>query len=697
MKHIIVGTAGHIDHGKSALVLALTGTDPDRLEEEKRRGITIDLGFAHLDLGEGVRVGFIDVPGHERFVKNMLAGATGIDLVMLVVAADESIKPQTREHFDICRLLGVRHGLVVITKSDLIDHDLLETVRLEVQEFVAGSFLEGAPVIAVSARSGEGLETLKAELLRLGGAISPKPAGLPFRLPIDRAFVMKGFGAVVTGTLISGRIEKDSEVEVFPLGRRVRVRGIEVHNQPADAALAGQRTALNLTGIEARELARGMVLAPPGLFRVTSRLDVALSLLESARPLKNRARVHFHCGTAETIAEVVLLDGKELKPAEPRSAGYAQLRLAEPGLFLPGDRFIIRQFSPVTTIGGGSILDSQPLKHPAKPDPSVRAFLGIMEGADPESRLEALVRQSGEVTLAHLVARTGWLPAEVVRTAMLVENRGLLVPLRGTGQPPSLFMHAEYFRALEESAVKTLEEFHRANPLLPGLSKEELRARVESAISARPAAGGAGRPEASGYQLHGRDTGARRGRKAEGLRPPAAAGLKAGATRSAPATSGARPSVAAFNAVLQALSAQGKVDTRGETVMQAGRVLRLTPEEAEAREQISRAFEKAGLAVPSAAEVLATLRIDLGRAEKILQILLKEKVLVKVAEGLIFYRGALEGLRGTLRQRKAQNDRISVAAFKEMTGLSRKYVIPLLEYLDRERVTRRQGDERIIL
>jgi selenocysteine-specific elongation factor len=652
MKNVIVGTAGHIDHGKSALVLALTGTDPDRLQEEKRRGITIDLGFAHLDLGEGLRVGFVDVPGHERFVKNMLAGASGIDLVLLVVAADESIKPQTREHFDICRLLGVRHGLVVITKSDLVDRELLETVRLEVQEFVAGSFLEGAPVVAVSARTGEGLETLKAELLRLSGAISAKPAGLPFRLPIDRAFVMKGFGAVVTGTLISGRIEKDAEVEVFPLGRRVRVRGIEVHNQPAAEALAGQRTALNLAGIEPREMARGMVLAPPDLFRVTSRLDVALSLLGSARPLKNRARVHFHCGTAETIAEVALLDRKELKPAERT---YAQLRLAEPGLFLPGDRFIVRQFSPVTTIGGGHILDSQPPAHPGKLGPNVRQFLEILEGSDPESRLEALVRQSGEVTLADLVVRTGWLPGEVVRIAESVENKGLLLSV---GQPPSLFMHAEYFRALEENTMKMLREFHEANPLLQGLAKEELRARVGSAIFGKQA-----------------------GHRAEG---PRAAG-------------GARPSVGAFNAVLQALSAQGKVDTRGETVTQAGRVLRLTPEETEAREQISRAFEKAGLAVPGATEVLAALRIDRNKAEKILQILLKEKVLVRVAEGLIFHRGALEGLQGMLKQRKAQSDRINVAAFKEMTGLSRKYVIPLLEYLDRERVTRRQGDERIIL
>jgi selenocysteine-specific elongation factor len=657
VKSIIVGTAGHIDHGKSALVLALTGTNPDRLEEEKRRGITIDLGFAHLELGEGVRVGFIDVPGHERFVKNMLAGASGIDLVMLVVAADESIKPQTREHFDICRLLGVQHGLVVVTKSDLVDRDLLETVKLEVQEFVVGSFLEGAPVVAVSARSGEGLETLKAELQRLSRAISPKPVGLPFRLPIDRAFVMKGFGTVVTGTLIAGSIEKEAEVEVFPLGRRARVRGLEVHNRPAAVALAGQRTALNLAGIEARDVARGMVLAPPDLFRVTSRLDVVISLLPSARPLKNRARVHFHCGTAETIAEVVLLDGKELRTTE---RAYAQLRLAEPGLFLPHDRFITRQLSPVTTIGGGSILDGQPSTRPTRGDPSVRQFLEIMEGGDPCSCLEALTRRSGEATVADLVERTGWLPADVVRVAKLVENQGGLVSV---AHPASLFVHAEYFRALEESAAKTLEVFHEANPLAPGLSKEELRARAgEALVSGRPTA-----------------------------RRPGVVGAPELWRRSAV------PSVASFNAVLQALTAQGRVDTQGETVMLAGRAPRLTPEEAEARDQISRAFDKAGLAVPSAVEVLATLRIDRTRAAKILQILLKEKVLVRVTEGLIFHRAALEKLKETLRQRKAQNDRMNVAAFKELTGLSRKYVIPLLEYLDQTRVTRRQGDERIIL
>ena len=360
MRHVIVGTAGHIDHGKSALVLALTGTDPDRWEEEKRRGITIDLGFAHLDLGEDLRIGFIDVPGHERFVKNMLAGVGGIDLVMLIVAGDESIKPQTREHFDICKLLGIRRGLIVITKSDLVEPEVLDLVRLEVQEFAVGSFLADAPMLAVSARTGEGLDELKNELRRLSLEAPPKPTDLPFRLPIDRSFVMKGFGTVVTGTLIAGTVEKEAEVEICPLGKRARVRGIEVYNAPADRATAGQRTALNVAGTEARQITRGMVLAAPGLFQPTTSLDCTLTLLPSARPLKNHAPVHFHCGTAEMLARVVLLEDKEMKPG---ATGFVQLRLSESGLFVPGDRFIIRQFSPVTTIGGGGVLDNAPSNH----------------------------------------------------------------------------------------------------------------------------------------------------------------------------------------------------------------------------------------------------------------------------------------------------------------------------------------------
>jgi len=638
MKYVIVGTAGHIDHGKSALVKALTGTDPDRWEEEKRRGITIDLGFAHLDLADDLRAGFVDVPGHERFVKNMLAGVGGIDLLLLVIAADESIKPQTREHFDICRLLGIRTGMVVLSKADLVEKEILDLTRMEIQEFVAGSFLEGAPVVAVSSRTGEGLDVLRAELLRLGRQADAKPADLLFRLPIDRAFVMKGFGAVVTGTLISGQVRKEEEVEVFPLGRRVRVRGIQVHNQDAERAVAGQRTALNLAGIEARELARGMTLAPPGLFQSSTRLDAAITLLPSARPLKNRSRVHFHSWTSEMVVEVVLLGAKELRPGEH---AFAQLRLVEPGLFLPGDRFIIRQFSPVVTIGGGVILDNDPPTHRVD-DERALEFLRVMETGPPEARLERVTDRAGDIALSALVARTGWRAEGVLGLAkrLEMEKRGRLL-----GEPPSLLVHAEYFRMLAQGVLEQLEKFHAANPLVAGLTKEDLRGRLARRVSGQVTL----------------------------------------------------PSATLFNAVLQALAAEGKVLLEGETVRRAGRGIQLSPEEAAAKEQIGLAFEKAGLAVPGAAEVLGGLPVDRARAEKILKILLKEKTLVKVTGDLIFHRSALERLRELVGRRKQQSNRINVAVFKELTGLTRKYAIPLLEYLDRERITRREGDERIIL
>ncbi|HYL68099.1 MAG TPA: selenocysteine-specific translation elongation factor, partial [Candidatus Limnocylindria bacterium] len=352
-KHVIVGTAGHIDHGKSTLVHALTGTDPDRLEEEKRRGITIDLGFAFLDL-DNTRLGFVDVPGHERFVRNMLAGVGGIDLVLLVIAVDECIKPQTREHFDICRLLGIPRGIVALTKSDLVDPDLLGLAKLEIEEFVRGSFLEGAPIVPVSARTGAGLDMLKLALVRAALDVPARDTTRHFRLPIDRSFAMKGFGTVVTGTLVSGAVNVEDEVELYPQQLRARVRGLHSGGKSIERAVAGQRTAVNLAGIEREEIERGMVLAPPGIFESARRLDARVTLLGSARPLKSRARVHFHQGTAEAIAEMVLLDRNELAPGE---SGFAQLRLDTPVLLLPGDRFILRQFSPVETIGGGVALD----------------------------------------------------------------------------------------------------------------------------------------------------------------------------------------------------------------------------------------------------------------------------------------------------------------------------------------------------
>jgi selenocysteine-specific elongation factor len=637
MRHVIVGTAGHIDHGKSALVLALTGTDPDRWEEEKRRGITIDLGFAHLDLGADLRIGFIDVPGHERFVKNMLAGVAGIDLLILVVAGDESIKPQTREHFDICKLLGIRRGLIVITESDLVEREVLDLVRLEVQEFVAGSFLAGAPVVAVSARTGGGLEELKNELRRLSMEAPPKPADLPFRLPIDRAFVMKGFGTVVTGTLITGTVAKEDEVEIFPLGKRARVRGIEVYNAPADRSTAGQRTALNLVGMEARQITRGMVLAAPGLFQPTTSLDCNLSLLPSARPLKNHAPVHFHCGTAEMLARVVLLEGKEMQPG---ATSFVQLRLSEPGLFVPGDRFIVRQFSPVTTIGGGGVLANAPPKHRPR-DPATLEFLRVWEHGEPEARIELLAQQAGEASPTALAARTGWKPADILRVAKSLEAQKRLVLL---GQPPSLLVHAAHFERLTKRLIEQLEKFHVANPLVAGLPKEDLRSQLSV------------------------------GRGAHSI-----------------------PSPALLNALLQFLARQGKIEVQGELVRLGGRTIQLSAEETAARDQIAAAFEKAGLAVPTAREVLANLRLDRARAEKLLRMLVKENVLHKVTEDLIFHQSALRGLREILARRKPLNNHLGVTDFKELTGLSRKYAIPLLEYLDRERVTRREGEVRIIL
>ena len=640
-KYVIVGTAGHIDHGKSALVEALTGTNPDRLEEEKRRGITIDLGFAHLDLGGGVRIGFIDVPGHERFVKNMLAGVGGMDLVLLVIAADESIKPQTREHFDIANLVGIRSGLIALTKSDLVDREILELAKLEIQEFVAGSFLQEAPIVPVSAKTGAGLEELKRELARLAEAASPRPAHLPFRLPIDRSFVMKGFGTVVTGTLTSGKIQKEAEVEILPLGRRVRVRGLEVYNQPAEVAMAGQRTAVNLGGVEAKEITRGMTLAPPGLFAPSERLDVSIFLLPTSPKLKTRAPVHFHCWASKTVAEIILVGEKELKPGE---RAYAQLRLREPGLYLPGDRFVIRQFSPLTTLGGGVIVDNHPTKHKAG-DVRILETLEVLARNEPEARLEKLTELSGEAALPELVARTGWPAEEILRVAARLESNGAVRKLgqirQPTDRPENLVVHMRRFRAVETAALERLQQFHAAHPLVEGVSKEDLRGQTGGALGP--------------------------------------------------------PSPVLFNAVVEELARAGKIEVRGESVRMAGREVRLSSDELAAKEKISRAFEQAGLAVPPVATVLEKLPVDRARAEKILHLLLREKTLVKVTEELVFHRAALEELRTTILRLKDKSRRIDVGAFKELTGVSRKYAIPLLEYFDRERVTRREGDMRIIL
>jgi len=630
MKSVIVGTAGHIDHGKTALVKALTGIDADRLAEEKRRGITIDIGFAHLELaapsGEPLRLGFVDVPGHERFVRNMLAGVGGIDLVLLVIAADESIKPQTREHFEICRLLSIPRGITVLTKADLVDRETLDVVRLEVEDFLRGSFLDTnrTPIVPVSSLTGAGIGDLKRELARVAGEVPAKSAASVFRLPIDRVFTMKGFGTVITGTLISGAVRKEEEVDVFPLGRRARVRGVQVHNRPAEQATAGERTALNLAGFSPDELSRGMTLAAPGLFRATSRLDVSLALLAGARPLKDRARVHFHAYTFETVAEVVLYEGKEVKSGQ---RALAQLRLQEPTLLFPGDRFILRQFSPVVTIGGGMVLENQPQRLPKT---EYRTWLAALADGTRTSALHARVVARAErgLTLSDAIARTGWQRAEM---------ESLLTAMPDLWRAGQSWIHDAAFTRLQADIRTALENFHQHNPLSPGMSREQLRKRFPDL-------------------------------------PPEV-----------------------FEHLLSQLVQERKLELSGELVRLAGRGVVMKDEEAEAKKTIEGAFATAGLKVPYLKDVLAGLPVDKARAQKIVTLLLRDKVLIKVSEDLVFHREALENLRKLMVEQKKKTPKIDVGAFKDLIGVTRKYAIPLLEYLDRERVTRRVGDLREIL
>jgi len=630
MKSVVVGTAGHIDHGKTALVKALTGMDADRLEEEKRRGITIDIGFAHFELpapdGSKLRLGFVDVPGHERFVRNMLAGVGGIDLVLLVIAADEGIKPQTREHFEICRLLGIRRGITVLTKSDAVDAETLEVVRLEVEEYVRGSFLDAAqsPMVAVSSLTGAGLNELKSALARVASEVAAKNSGALVRLPIDRVFTMKGFGAVVTGTLVAGTIRKEEELEVFPSGKRVRVRGVQVHGLPAEAAVAGQRTALNLAGVSTEDLARGMTLATEDTFHSTARVDALLSLLPSAKPFKDGARVHFHAYTTEAIAEARLYGTKQLKPGDE---AYAQLRFAEPMLLLPGDRFIVRQFSPVVTIGGGVVLDGSPRTRKPRAEDAI-AFLKIMRDGSPEQVLGARVTRQGAIGL-HLDDIPGEMNVRREDATKLAAKAGL-VWCDSALVAPAAFLEAK------TDVLQALKKFHDANPLVAGMSKEELRDRVDLG------------PEV-------------------------------------------------FYSVLGRLAEEKKLEAVGELVRLPGCGVVMKDEEAESKKIIEQAFASAGLKVPSLKEVLAGLKVDKIRAQKIVTLLLRDRVLIKISEELVFHQSALMDLRHKIVALKASAPRIDVARFKDMTGVSRKYAIPLLEYLDRERVTRRVGDEREIL
>ena len=632
MKSIIVGTAGHIDHGKTALVKALTGIDADRLEEEKRRGITIDLGFAHMDLpdakGEPLHLGFVDVPGHERFVRNMLAGVGGIDLVLLVIAADESIKPQTREHFDILQLLGVQRGITVLTKSDAVDAEMLDVVRLEVEEFLRGTFLEPpkSPIVAVSSLTGAGLDDLKRAMITAAAEVRSRDSRALARLPIDRVFTMKGFGTVVTGTLVAGTIRREEEMEVFPTGRRVRVRGVQVHGQASDAAVAGQRTALNLAGASTEDLSRGMTLAPPAMFSATRRVDVRLRLLSSAsRALRHRSRVHFHSNTMETVAEIVLHGTKQLAAG---AEAFARLKLPEPALLLPGDRFIIRQFSPVVTIGGGGVLDPAPIPRM----PGHESFLQTLAGGNPETMLRARIARHGHagISMSQLIAETGW-SRDSVEGQLAQTLKDVRVLRIG-----DLFVDGLAMVRLQQFIVNSVEAFHKNNSLVGGIAREALREQVKASSEV-------------------------------------------------------------FTASLDLLVREKNIEAAGDLVRLPGHGVVMKDEEAESKKKIEEAFASAGLKVPALHEVIGGLKVDKTRAQKIVTLLLRDKLLVKISEELVFHRSALEELRRLVAAQKAKSPKMDVAKFKELTGVSRKYAIPLLEYLDRERVTKRVGDAREIL
>jgi selenocysteine-specific elongation factor len=634
MKSIIVGTAGHIDHGKTALVKALTGIDADRLKEEKQRGITIDIGFAHLELpdpkGIGIRFGFVDVPGHERFVRNMLAGIGGIDIVLLVVAADESVMPQTREHFDICRLLSVRRGITVLTKLDRVDSETLDVVRLEVEEYLHGSFLEfpQAPIIPVSSFTGAGLDDLKRSLIQITQDIPSKDSSQHARLPIDRVFIIKGFGTVVTGTLITGSITKEEELEVFPSGKRVRVRGVQMHNAKVERSDAGQRTALNLAGIDAKDLARGMMLAPPGLFHTTQSIDVMLTLLPSARPLATRSCVHLYAHASEIVAEVILYSGKHMAPG---SSTYAQLRLADPSLLLPGDRFIIRQLSPVITIGGGTILNSVVAPKRRKiPSEELTAFLDALHnGSNSEILMARIRRRKREgITLSRIIAETGWRMEQAEST---LAQSGNAVSRFG-----DVLILESVVEQLKYEILDIVNAYHEANPLFPGMARGELHEKL-------------------------------------GLAP------------------------AVFSGIIGILIREKKIDTSGELVRLAGHAIVMKDEETEAKMLIEQAFAHTGLRVPLLKDVLAGLKIDKIRAQKILHILLRDKVLIKVDDDIVFHRSAVDDLRRRLAEYKMRSTRFTIAQFKELAGVTRRYAMALLEYLDHEQVTYRDGADRIIL
>jgi selenocysteine-specific elongation factor len=633
MKHFVLGTAGHVDHGKTALIKAITGVDTDRLKEEKQRGITIELGFASLTLPSGQTLGIVDVPGHEKFIKNMVSGAAGIDLVMMVIAADEGIMPQTKEHLNICSLLGISKGLVALTKIDMVEKDWLNLVQSEITEFLQGTFLDGAPIVPVSAVKQEGLTELIRALDAIAGQITEKTDDGIFRLPVDRVFTMKGFGTVVTGTLVSDHIKTGDEIQILPENITARIRGIQVHNQPVEEAWSGQRTAINLQGIEKSTLERGNVLVRPQTVWPSQRLDVFVEFLASnSKNLKNRSLVRLHTGTSEIIARIILLEKDELKPGQKE---FAQLVLTDKDVVVGGDHFVLRSYSPVTTIGGGLVIDPLPAKHKRLNGKIIEELNLLQKGTLPE-KIPVILERAGftGINLRCLAFRLG-INAKKIREELEILLSGRFAFILDNDD--TTVISANYFHQLEEFIIKNITAYHKKYSLKEGISKEELKASQGTLVSPK-----------------------------------------------------------LFNMVINALNKKGTIVSDKDNVRLAGHQVEFSGELDSLRRDIAGNYNDAGLTPPSLSEVINKFKDQKTKAQSIIKLMIKEGDLIQINEELCFAREALEKLRNDYKAQLIRDGKATPATFKDLTGLSRKYIIPLMEYFDTSKLTVRVGDHRIL-
>ncbi len=631
MKQIILGTAGHIDHGKTSLIKAVTGIDTDRLKEEKLRGITIELGFAWLDLPSGQRVGIVDVPGHEKFVKNMVAGATGIDVVALIIAADEGVMPQTKEHLDICKLLDVKHGLAVVTKIDMVDDEWLELVTDDVQSFLKGSFLEGAPIVQVSSLTGDGLPEFLNVLETLCQAVPERSSKGLFRLPVDRVFTMKGFGTVITGSLVSGNVRVGETIMIYPSGIQSKVRGIQVHNQSVDQATASMRTAINFQGLERAAIKRGDVLGGVDTLKPSYMVDVVLDYVGfDKKPFKNRSKVRFYTGTSEILGYAILLDRDELARGE---SVVAQFRLEMPLAVVKDDRFVIRSYSPIRTIGGGRIINPVPRKHKRFRE-SVVVDLKHLAESSPREIIGYHVKESNlqGVAFSDLIVMTNIPQKELEQEVQDLLSKKVIVQVDRENR---IFVHGSVFEGLRQEIVRILGAHHKEHPLKSGMVKEVLKSKL---------------PRGLGSRL--------------------------------------------FNLLVQEVTKANTVVQEKEMMRLSGHKIALQADQKDMRHKIEQAYLEAGLQPPSFKELADSAGQHAGHMGDVLGHMLDDGVLIKVKEGLYFHKIVIKALKDKLVSFLQANGEITTPQLKEITGVSRKYMIPLIEYFDDTKVTIRVGDVR---